>query len=259
MLIQQFQTICNNGAGPRPNSTFEKLVVSRPRKSFWKSYLDGVSQIGLRQPQRSMSTRSEGFKPSLIPAKALGDSARQNGISIQALFLACYSRLYANLANTPTKQDIVLGVYLANRSLPISGIESAAIPTVNLLPLRVRTPLQLHIVERAKQIQRDLQDIGDLANATASLWEIKNWTGVMVDTFVNFLTLPDTEKMHGDEGITIVPTSDWSEDVNRVREREEMFKDGDEEIMGTLRYGSVNNAYLVICFIIIEALRTQLT
>ncbi|EAT90346.2 hypothetical protein SNOG_02134 [Parastagonospora nodorum SN15] len=248
ILMQQLQAICNNGTEPRPNKTFEELVASslgsQLRNSFWKSYFDGVSQTRLSQPQRSVNIRSEVFIPSLMPTKALEDSARQNGISIQALFLACYARLYATLTKTPPEQDIILGIYLANRSLPISGIESAAIPTVNLLPLRVRTPFQQHTVESAKRIQQDLQNIGGLTNATTSLWEIKNWTGVVVDTFVNFLTLPDAGKTHDGEGVTIAPTSDWSEGVNRVKEHEEMFQDGDEERMRTLRNESVNSAYL---------------
>ena len=263
IMMQQLQTICNIGAGPRPNSTFEHLVVGsldyQPRKSFWKSYLDGVSQTRLPQPHRLISTRSEVFNPRLLHIKALEDSARQNGISIQALFLACYARLYASLTGTPVDQDVILGIYLANRSLPISGIEAAAMPTVNLLPLRVCTPLQQTTVESAKQIQRDLQNIGELPNATVSLWEIKNWTGVVVDTFVNFLTLPEAEKTHDEEGVTIAPTSDWSEAVNRVREHGEMFKDGDEKRTGMLKNESVNSAYLVSCFVTVGFLRTRLT
>jgi hypothetical protein len=111
----------------------------------------------------------------------------------------------------------------------------------------VRTPLQSNIVESAKQIQQDLQQIGELSIATTSLWEIKNWTGVVVDTFVNFLTLPDAgEARSMDEGVKIVPGCEWTGPVSRVKEHEEMFEVGDERVEN-LRNESMNGAYLVSC------------
>ncbi|KAK5194220.1 hypothetical protein LTR16_007118, partial [Cryomyces antarcticus] len=49
------------------------------------------------------------------------------------------------------------------------------------------------------RIQRDLQEIGDQHNSTAGLWEIEQWTGVKVDSFVNFLKLPDTATPSSDD------------------------------------------------------------
>jgi amino acid adenylation domain-containing protein len=250
-LMQRLQAICNDDTVSKPTNILKRFIAtsvkSESRRSFWTAYLHGVTQSHLPEPQSSVNTRSEIFIPVLLPTKALEDTARQTGISIQSLFLAAYAKFYANLTKTPQEQDVVLGIYLANRSLPIPGVEAAAIPTVNLLPLRVRTPLQLNSVESAKQIQQDLQQIGELSIATTSLWEIKNWTGVVVDTFVNFLTLPDAgEARSMDEGVKIVPGSEWTGPVSRVKEHEEMFEMGDERVE-ILRNESMNGAYLVSC------------
>jgi hypothetical protein len=80
---------------------------------------------------------------------------------------------------------------------------------------------------------------------SASLYEIKKWTGVTVDTFVNFLTLPAVEETQDTKGVKIAPKSDWDEAVDRVEEHKEMFRDEDEDRIEKLRNEAVNGAYLV--------------
>jgi amino acid adenylation domain-containing protein len=249
ILMQQLQDICNEGSVPPPDNVFEKLVASglkfETRESFWKSYLHGTEQSHLSQPQSTISTRSEIFVPGLLPTKSLEESSRRHGISIQALFLVTYAKMYAKLTATTNDRDVILGIYLANRSHPVPGLETAAIPTVNLLPIRVRTPLEQTTVYAARQVQKDLQRISEMANASASLYEIKKWTGVTVDTFVNFLTLPAVEETQDTKGVKIAPKSDWDEAVDRVEEHKEMFRDEDEDRIEKLRNEAVNGAYLV--------------
>jgi amino acid adenylation domain-containing protein len=252
MLMQQLQDICTRGTVPSPNNTLERFAAKstntqalETRKSFWTRYSDGIAQCHLQQPNLPTTAKTEIYKPGLVPTKALEEIARRNGISIQVLFLASYAKLYATLTSTTKEHDVVLGIYLANRSLPIAGIETAAIPTVNLLPIRVRKPLEQSTIEAAQQIQQDLQQIGELANASASLYEIKEWTNVKVDTFVNFLTLPTSEQKqdeHSDESVTIVPVSDWNEGTSGVVEHSAV---SDERVLEGLRCKQVNEAYLV--------------
>ena len=62
------------------------------------------------------------------------------------------------------------------------------------------------------------------------MWEIKEWTGVTVDTWVNFLKLPEKE-MHasGEEehqsamstksrSLTLTPTDEWDGEFKRRRQ-----------------------------------------
>jgi hypothetical protein len=55
----------------------------------------------------------------------------------------------------------------------------------------VKVPLRNTLLESAIRIQSDLQDIGSVENSSVGLWEIADWTGVKVETFVNFLKLPE--------------------------------------------------------------------
>jgi len=255
LLMQQFQDICNGGTGPQSHDTFANLLASSvkrsavdARKSFWTRYLDGLEQRPLTQPVSSPSTKIEIFRPQLVTTQVLEDAARQNGVSVQALFLAAYAMLHAKLTCTPEGDDVAIGIYLANRSLPFAGVENAAVPTVNLLPIRVRSPLEGEIVDVARQIQQDLQKVGQFANATASLYEIREWTGIKVDTFVNFLTLPDAEGVgEGDikEGVSIVAGSHWNGPLSRVTEHTADYQTPTSEQIEHLGDRRVNDAYLV--------------
>lgn len=189
--------------------------------------------------------KTEVFVPALLSTSNLEATARRHGVSAQSIFLAAYAKIYAVNSSSRDDEDVVIGVYLANRSLPIDGVASAVVPTVNLLPLRVKTPLCRKLTELAGEVQHDLQDISNPSNASASLFEIKEWTGVQVDTFVNFLSLPDTQVVEGDahnrEGITINPAQHWQESVGRVS----TIEDCSFEIPAGLVNERVNGAYLV--------------
>jgi hypothetical protein len=135
-------------------------------------------------------------------------------------------------------------VYLANRSLPLDEIASAIVPTVNILPIRIQSPLQSHTVDIAIQIQQDLRVISQLENAHASLFEINTWTGVKVDNFVNFLSLPDTGEDEAtgsdDTKIKIFPVGEWESGVSRVVELHRNATFSGDEVDA-----HVNAAYLV--------------
>ncbi|KAG9191905.1 hypothetical protein G6011_10639 [Alternaria panax] len=251
LMMEQFQAICNGTTAPLLDDTFAHVVASgyaasamREKKAFWAKYLANVSQSRLVQPSKSPERRTEIFVPALLSTSNLEATVRQHGVSAQSIFLAAYAKIYAMDSASRNDEHVVIGVYLANRSLPIHGIAFAVVPTVNLLPLRVKMPLDRNLVELAGDIQRDLQDISNSANASASLLEINEWTGVKVDTFVNFLSLPDTQVMEGGthttEGITIKPTQHWQESVSRVS----TVKDRGFEVPAELLNERVNGAYL---------------
>ncbi|KZM27170.1 catalytic [Ascochyta rabiei] len=249
LLMQQFQDICNGASVSAPDHGLEEyLAVAHAsyaissRKEFWTKYLMGANTQYEGRGESARKSRSELFKPSLLQTSMLESTGRQHGISTQCLFLAAFAKIYAARADTSDDQDVVLGIYLANRSLPIDNLPTAAIPTVNLLPLRIQSPLGTPPLDIAAQIQADIQAISNPANATASLYEISEWTGIKVDTFVNVLSLPEPEDTPtpSEDQVHITQRNEWQESVSRVTELDESNWSAPEEVLNE----RVNRAYL---------------
>ncbi|KAI7202815.1 peptide synthetase, partial [Hortaea werneckii] len=181
------------------------------------------SSIGTELGRKSHEpkTRVEIFKPGLLPSTAeLDRTARKEGITVQALLFAAYAQIYAALASQTRQprdpnasrvsvsietEDLLLGIYLSSRTL-LPSLEHLPAPTLNLVPLAIRAPRSRPLVALAREVQRDLERISDSSSSSSAedgdgeggegnlssvgLWEIKQWTGREVDTFVNFLRVP---------------------------------------------------------------------
>ncbi|KAK8045643.1 Hydroxamate-type ferrichrome siderophore peptide synthetase [Apiospora rasikravindrae] len=199
------------------------------QKLFWSGYLEGMAARSHKRssingsvfPSSSSSsssparTRTSVFRPAaLVGAHDLRTAASRGGVSPQALFLAAYARVLAvqesvvaptetAAEKSPRKErddmaleDVVFGVYLANRASFSNDLETAPCPTLSIVPLRVRFESQdEEIVSVASRIQKDLAEISRFENASVGLWEIEKWTqgGLKMDSFVNFLSLPKAE------------------------------------------------------------------
>jgi aryl carrier-like protein/NRPS condensation-like uncharacterized protein len=239
LLIQQFQDASNGLQLPHASQdAFYQFVAAsispsahEQRKTFWTSYLAGLDQDQhfVAQPSTPPTSRTEVFRPDLVKdIHRFEDLGRKHGISFQSLFLAAYARLDASLTRTPGDKEVVVGIYLANRASHLGiHVEDKAIPTVNLVPLRVSRPLETRILDLARRIQRDVCTVGSPVNAGVSLAEIKKWTGVEVDTFVNFLRLPDgggidaggeRARKGAARVVTVTPVVEWEGEgaVSRV-------------------------------------------
>lgn len=255
LLMQQYKRMCNSVAAPAaPTDSFAEWMAYAvakstmdKRKAFWIEYMHDVSNKGLSQPCETAREKTEVFRPGLLQTSGLEAMVRKHGLSAQAIFLASYAKLYARMTGTASESDVIIGVYLANRSMPIDKIASAAIPTVKMLPLRITSPQQSAILALAATIQRDLQDISAPENTSASLYEIWQWTGVQMDTFVNFLSLPVEDEDEDDElyrshlHIGVQPKKAWEEPVSRVSSMESVERKG---MQSKLANASVNGAYL---------------
>lgn len=205
VLIAELQVLYRNpNAILQTEPQFEDFLAcgladssQKARRAFWSAYLGGAEKDLFPLSESTLtSARKSQFRPSLIPStEGLKAAAKHHGISIQALFFGAYARIYASLRSRLgfPAQDIIFSIYLANRSLPLDGLPTRGIPTVNLVPLRIRNAMQTPLHESAKAIQRDLHAIGSAENSGVGLWEIFHWTGIQVDCCVNFLTLPGDE------------------------------------------------------------------
>lgn len=115
------------------------------------------------------------------------------GISLQALLFAAYARFLAKARPKSGKETtVVFGIYHANRAM-LEGLGHAPYPTLSLLPLCVRVEQDSAIVDTATRIQQDLHAITVYPNCTVGLWEIWQWTGHRIDSFINFLGTPESD------------------------------------------------------------------
>lgn len=232
---------------PTVQPSFADIVAyisSRDRfkqETFWSNYLDGARSTLLfsRSTTNDFNCTSEErtsmFNPALCSSStALEEQCRKQGITLQTLILASFSKVFSEFlfpeqgsddsslavsgATSPhssslsdysptLNQDIVIGVYFSNRHLPIdpvSNLYDIAAPTLNLLPLRVRSPRSTDLNKLAMDIQQDLAAINNPENsAGVSVADVERWTrgrqglgseGLKVDVWFNYLRLPGAGK-----------------------------------------------------------------
>ena len=207
MIINRFAELCCTNKPSSLNSldfwyrfTSEhaRSDIKSQAERFWTSYLNDAPLANQLKsyPAKNGPIRHVAMlqKDVLTDLGTLKRSASTHGVTLQSLFFAAYAQSLASARKcheNGTVEDIVFGVYMANR-LSFPELEEAPHPTLNILPLRIRSSSSKSILSIAAEIQRDLYELSTFANSTASLWDIHQWTGVTVDTFVNFLSLPET-------------------------------------------------------------------
>lgn len=164
-------------------------------RRFWTSYLKDTSE-NVTSTSTFESPRTELFVPNLTTIKSIESIARGAGLGTQAILFSTIARVYAQ-AIAPGKgkhpDTTIVGLYLANRSLDVEGLSDLMAPTFNIVPLKVKTALSTNILEAAREIQADLQEITRAEHCGVSLRDIHAWTGILVDCYINFLRLPDVE------------------------------------------------------------------
>ncbi|KAK6340843.1 hypothetical protein TWF696_009162 [Orbilia brochopaga] len=157
-------------------------------KDFWTAYFAGSESTLLPQKDRDVdiTERVELYNEKHIPhAQAIEIACRRHGISLYALSIACFGRVLSRLSNN---DNPVFGVYLSNRHLADEvETENQTMPTLNMVPLMVKKACRSSLVELAKQVQEDLLKISTSDAAGTNLLYIYRWTGIQIDSFVNFL------------------------------------------------------------------------
>ncbi|KAJ5447818.1 AMP-dependent synthetase/ligase [Penicillium cf. griseofulvum] len=195
-------------AKPNPDLDLSQLVafqyVHSPvdvRRQFWQKYLGQIPtaiKIG-----DGFGTVQHHYRPGLVSNMASVEKvAKRQGISIQTVFLAVYARVHlqefgaAETADAGSHGRLTVGLYLANRSHSIEGLAESVIPTVNIVPLRLDDKFSDSddtLLDAARRIQTEINEISRPEYSCVSLVEISEWTGVRIDTCVNFLRLPEQE------------------------------------------------------------------
>lgn len=169
------------------------------RERFWKDYLGQGTDKAAPQMRQACGQIQNCYRPGLVRRiDRLERVARCHHLSIQSLFFAIYAKVHAHIIAPSTvtenpSESLILGVYLANRSLGLDGLSEMIAPTLNMVPVRVQLPQNASVTDIAHQIQNDLHEIGRVEHSGVSLVEIADWIGVRVDVFVNFIKLPNSE------------------------------------------------------------------
>ena len=208
-LLQEFNDLLseNNSKYLKPvqYDAFSSLIgasytwsaVGRAQK-YWIEYLDGLDEVLYTSHQVTHETID--YQPGLDGTKSdIDEKARGWAVSPPAVLIAAWGRAYYHEvvlkalphSASPNCHDVVIGVYMANRSFAIKDLDKVAAPTFNVVPLRIRSPDSRTIEQIAKQVQRDLIELGTPEIAMAGLWQIKQWTGVTINAFINVLPPED--------------------------------------------------------------------
>ena len=164
------------------------------RQQFWTQHLAGT------QPQPPLTHRTGSNTTSRVDTikqaalqgvSGIANLCKDRGVSLQALLFAAYAEFLASTAvldGAARPETVVFGIYLANRGENDPG--AGTYPSLRLVPLRVVLRDSPGLFELAGAIQRDIHTISSPSHVEVGLWEIKDWTGITVDSFVNFLTAP---------------------------------------------------------------------
>ncbi|KAH8666874.1 amino acid adenylation domain-containing protein [Xylariales sp. PMI_506] len=218
IIINRLKELCGDDTSIRDvNWTSWKKFVLRQyardvraqKQEFWQRYLQGAQRLQLSPNNPDGSPRTSQFSPAALgDTFALRSAATTHGVGLQAVFFAACAKFLSKSVQEPPIEgplDVLMGIYLANRVSGEEDLANVPLPTLSIVPLRVRFQPDEGVVEIAKRIQKDLVDISSFENASASLWEIEEWTGVKVDTFLNFLSLPDepASTAEGSTGVEI--------------------------------------------------------
>lgn len=174
------------------------------RRQFWESYLGHFSTIEPKnESMDGFGAVHQYYWPGLVSnMSCVEEAAQRQSVSVQSLFLGVFARVYAQalIAGGASSQDLrrhlVVGLYLANRSDNAGSLDELMNPTVNIVPLRLDDKLSDDIsslCDVARKIQSDINKISMIEHIGVSLLEIKEWTGVRIDTCVNFLRLAEPE------------------------------------------------------------------
>ncbi|KAJ5310521.1 uncharacterized protein N7443_002982 [Penicillium atrosanguineum] len=174
------------------------------RRQFWQKYLGQISIDSANGKCRGdFGAIQQHYRPGLVSNMSRVEiAAQKQGLGVQSIFLAVYARVHAQIlaaAGVDSKEiprQLVVGLYLANRSHDLEGLSELMAPTVNIVPLRLDDKLshdQESLFVAARKIQDDINEISMIQHSGVSLVEIARWTGVRISTCVNFLRLPEKE------------------------------------------------------------------
>ncbi|KAJ6262346.1 hypothetical protein Dda_3153 [Drechslerella dactyloides] len=188
-LLSQLSDLYEDGQTALPGSSAPRTQDLRPEtKNFWTEYFAGNQSTLLPQRDTSIdiTNRIELYRTKHVSnVHAIETACRKYGISLHSLSIACFGQILSKML---AKDSPILGVYISNRHLiddPERDIRT--LPTLNMVPLMVKNASKTSLLGLAKRVQADLLQISTSDAARTNLLDIYRWTGIRIDSFVNFL------------------------------------------------------------------------
>lgn len=250
-IMEMLVAFCSNGS-LRPQVDHTQLAsfvafqsIHSPvnvRRQFWEGYLGTNSSEAVKQYQDNYTGPAEHlYRPGLVPNMSkVEEIAKRKSLSIQSIFLAVYAKVHAYAQGRPKDQPkskpMAVGMYLANRSYAMEGLSDLVAPTVNIVPLRIDDKHgEGSLFAYARKIQEELNEISRVEYSAVSLLEISEWTGIQLDTCINFMKLPEIDgNPNGHQQLRMTPISaeDFQE-LNSPGENGKMESEGSGFVMET--------------------------
>ena len=234
-MINAFKSFCHSSSSLPDLETdlhgylnyLDNHAMKEQQKNFWTSYLHGSPTFQLHSSASFEAERVQVFRPRLLDSLRLIEKEISDiAVSFQALFFAAYALVHSRLRSSfgcPSEDlgEVIVGVYLANRSHNHRRLSKLLAPTVNVVPIRIPVRHEPSLLEAAIRVQGDLGKIRSIEHCSASLSEIYEWTDVRIDCFVNFLKLPDMfETPDSVDDVTLEELEFEDQLQNTVKEQE---------------------------------------
>jgi amino acid adenylation domain-containing protein len=215
-LMHRFSALCTTTEQPaNPKSDWREAVREcasekrrASRKKFWTQRLARVvptplSSFGQEQKEyEGSSSRIRVVRKAALNAvevSKLKGRCKFQGISLQSLFFAAYAEVLASYAQGVRPERVMFGVYMASHDSWWPRVKNSrtSYPQLRLVPLRVVLE-DRSLLDVARMILNDIHTFSLAKQAEVGVWEIMDWTGLKVDSFVNFLSLPARDEDDAD-------------------------------------------------------------
>ncbi|KAK9235322.1 hypothetical protein V1525DRAFT_434800 [Lipomyces kononenkoae] len=192
-----------------------RTKFTESKRIFWISQLRGASIVTDAPPVYTVLRNGEFQQDCLVSAPKISSYCREQGFSISSLLFAAYALVYHREVLRSTSHKVVFGVYNSGRTENIAGLSDLAFPTVNVHPLVVY--IRPSLTALAHDIHKKMLEISKESRSQVSLFDIKRWTGVSINSAVNFLEgVGDTSQRR----ISVFDhVSDETADTKRVSHR----------------------------------------
>lgn len=149
-------------------------------KQFWLAYLTdyeaptSLSSIGL---SRDVGTERESYKVSetvisLEETAGIKNFVRAHGITLNTLLQAAWGIL---LSFYTQRNDLLFGVTVSGRSIPIEQVEEMVGIFINTIPFRMRLSPEENLLSLMLRIQNEMAELYKYSHI--SLAKIQNWLG----------------------------------------------------------------------------------
>ncbi|KAK9324491.1 hypothetical protein V1517DRAFT_255890 [Lipomyces orientalis] len=153
------------------------------KREFWSSQLREASTV--EHTQYNSPSCREFRRDCLASAPKISSYCRKMGFGVSSLLFAAYAIVYHREIRGSSSHAVTFGVYNSGRMENIPGLSDLPYPTLNIHPVAVWIKPSLRVL--AQDIHNTMLQINKESRSQVSLFDIRRWTGVSINSTVNFL------------------------------------------------------------------------